>query len=683
MSIPNTLLKLLTDYSVEVPRVQRDYVQGRKDEHSTIVRTNLLNDIKRAFEKKSEPLDLNFVYGKISASKFYPVDGQQRLTTLFLLHLLAFSDDLSKTPLLLKFSYEARTTTRDFFKALVKNRKSVFCGPETPEEIISDAAWFIDSWRYDPSVSNAMTMLNDIANQVFDVANLKNQLEEENNPLVFFQFVKLDQLALEDDLYIKLNARGRALTSFENFKSKFIDRCSGICPDISDEIKSNLDNSWADLMWNIGKEKFDELYLRFFENVFLNYGVLKSESNKSVSKNWIYNLNYSDLFPDIFYSVRNTLNYLSYDSKSAAHKVIMEAISEVSPYPNRILFHAVCKYLSEENDPYLVNSDQFMDWMRVITNLVNNSRIEESDVYLRTVDSINALYPSRNSLLLYLATGVLKDLPGFLKEQFEEECLKARIICKDKAHRQAIVQSEKALPYFNGQIRSALYYSDFENKDDITTFEEYVNKISALFSDKKPKDGTLLRRALCSIGDYRLAVGNYKTFCIDDPNESSRTWSLKRLFSNHGNEVKTILDAIDISMPVDPQLKSLISGNTIPQNDWRYCLVSYPELFKLMSPSHLRMCSSYEQFLVPNKQSSGMNYSVYLYTLHLLLEKAGIKSEYVTENGANGARSLEVKNATVTFKNKIFTVEDLSGTTWKSSRVDIVDEVFAYIKGMP
>ena len=72
MSTPKTLLALLNKYKIEIPRVQRDYVQGRKDERSKIVRTNLLIDIKAAYEGRIEPLDLSFVYGKqIIIKNFY------------------------------------------------------------------------------------------------------------------------------------------------------------------------------------------------------------------------------------------------------------------------------------------------------------------------------------------------------------------------------------------------------------------------------------------------------------------------------------------------------------------------------------------------------------------------------------------------------------------------------------
>lgn len=689
MNTPNTLLKLLNVYRIEVPRVQRDYVQGKKDEHSTIVRTNLLNDIKSAYEGKQEPLDLNFIYGKTTEDNlFYPVDGQQRLTTLFLIHLYAFSEDDTKTKLFLKFSYQARTTTRDFFKELILHRKEVFSSEELPEAVIKDAAWFVDSWKYDPSVNNVLNALNDIR-AIFKADDLRGHLEEQNNPKVYFQFVKLDELGMEDDLYIKLNARGRELTAFENFKSRFLDRCIETCPLLSEEFKNSFDGLWADYIWNMSTEKedFDAIFLRFFETVFLNSKILKSEANKAISKNWVYNLNYSSIPEYLFFGVRNMFNYLAYHKSSTAERIVQGSICSQTPYPNKVLFYAVYVYLSDENNNSAVDNNLLNDWLRFFRNLVDNSRIEEADTYLRALSSIDLLKAQKRDILSFLASDTindLNDLSGFSKEQFEEECKKARIMCKDSVHKKIILDAEDALPYFSGQIRSILFYSEFEKVDDKGKFDKYLNAERALFIDKKPLNGNLLRKTLCAIGDYRLSVGNYKTLCIDDPNESSRTWSLKRLFSNHGSEVKELLDSIDVLVPIEPQLNSVIASKAIKQDDWRYCFTKYADvLFPLMSVSHLRMfTNNNEELIVPNKQSSGDNYSVYLYVLQYLLKKESIASEYFTEKGANGDRYLEVKDSKVRFKKKKFYIENASGT-WHTSTSDVLDEVVNQIKLMP
>ncbi len=104
------MLELLDEFYVEIPIIQRDYVQGRQNAGAKAVRQTLLADMKKALCKTTPPLDLNFVYGKTDGKRFIPIDGQQRLTTLFLLHLYAFRNDESKTPLLEKFTYETRAS---------------------------------------------------------------------------------------------------------------------------------------------------------------------------------------------------------------------------------------------------------------------------------------------------------------------------------------------------------------------------------------------------------------------------------------------------------------------------------------------------------------------------------------------------------------------------------------------
>ena len=70
---------------------------------------------------ENKPMSLNFVYGTIHGDEFIPIDGQQRLTTLFLLHLYVFAkkgnaEAIKK--LLDQFSYQTRYTTNRFLKKI-------------------------------------------------------------------------------------------------------------------------------------------------------------------------------------------------------------------------------------------------------------------------------------------------------------------------------------------------------------------------------------------------------------------------------------------------------------------------------------------------------------------------------------------------------------------------------------
>ena len=69
---------------ISIPIIQRDYAQGRKD--AATIRDKFLHEIFNRLDN-DENLFLDFVYGNIEGDKFIPIDGQQRLTTLFLLHL--------------------------------------------------------------------------------------------------------------------------------------------------------------------------------------------------------------------------------------------------------------------------------------------------------------------------------------------------------------------------------------------------------------------------------------------------------------------------------------------------------------------------------------------------------------------------------------------------------------------
>ena len=73
-----------------IPRIQRPYAQGRLRERETKIRNQFLGQI---FSHLCEGtvMDMNFVYGSVKETEkgvytMELLDGQQRFTTLFLLH---------------------------------------------------------------------------------------------------------------------------------------------------------------------------------------------------------------------------------------------------------------------------------------------------------------------------------------------------------------------------------------------------------------------------------------------------------------------------------------------------------------------------------------------------------------------------------------------------------------------
>ena len=150
---------------IVIPIIQRDYAQGRMDPDIKRVRQRFLGALYDSITVK--PIKLDFIYGNIDTEKdciLTPLDGQQRLTTLFLLYwYVAKKEKISKEEysFLTKFSYETRYSARDFCEKLIEFDPT-FTKKTVSEEIINQS-WFPWEWKKDPTISSMLTMIDDIS----------------------------------------------------------------------------------------------------------------------------------------------------------------------------------------------------------------------------------------------------------------------------------------------------------------------------------------------------------------------------------------------------------------------------------------------------------------------------------------------------------------------------------------
>ena len=70
-------IKTFKDKIIRIPMLQRDYVQGGKE--------SIISPFIDSLLDVGHTSDLNYIYGYTEQGYFVPVDGQQRLTTLWLL----------------------------------------------------------------------------------------------------------------------------------------------------------------------------------------------------------------------------------------------------------------------------------------------------------------------------------------------------------------------------------------------------------------------------------------------------------------------------------------------------------------------------------------------------------------------------------------------------------------------
>jgi hypothetical protein len=248
---------------IEIPLIQRDYAQGRTDGPVTRVREDFLDAIHLAVTGV-EPLGLDFVYGEISEGTLRPLDGQQRLTTLFLLHwyVASCTDHLDDVGTVLQFAYATRPGARRFCERLMQH---ALPPGAVPSAWILDQPWYLYVWRHDPTVQSMLVMLDAIhsrfAGDDFDAA--WSRLVNPDKPVISFHLLPIDDMGSAEDLYIKMNSRGKPLTEFENFKAQ-LEKALGGSPR-ADEFAHRIDGNWSDVMWPL--RGLDSL----FDAEFLNY----------------------------------------------------------------------------------------------------------------------------------------------------------------------------------------------------------------------------------------------------------------------------------------------------------------------------------------------------------------------------------------------------------------------------
>ncbi|MEU6559090.1 DUF262 domain-containing protein [Nocardia nova] len=253
---------------VEIPLIQRDYAQGREDTAAAVIRADFL-DVLCGAVAGSGSVSLDFVYGDVRKRALLPLDGQQRLTTLFLLHwYIAFrtgrlGPDLPWT----RFRYATRPSAEMFCERIVENPPPRDVAE--PSVWITEQPWYLYTWQHDPTIQAMLVMIRELDERLRD-ADLPiawTRLVSDSDPAISFHVLPIEEMGAGDELYIKMNSRGKPLTPFENFKARFEKALEG-SPRAA-EFADRVDGVWSDVLWRYRGEDdlVDEKFIRYFSFV--------------------------------------------------------------------------------------------------------------------------------------------------------------------------------------------------------------------------------------------------------------------------------------------------------------------------------------------------------------------------------------------------------------------------------
>lgn len=680
------LLKLCQ--RIVVPRLQRDFAQGR--DTAKEVREGFLNALYEALVRPADgaasPLNLDFVYGSMEdngGKHFLPLDGQQRLTTLLLLHwYLAWQDGVLLEFQAIawdgrhsRFSYAVRPSSEEFFDELVRYVPDN--APQKTSSIkrrIENQPWFYLHWRLDPTIQSSLTMLDAIHHRFAESKGLFSRLQDKSRPAITFQMLPLEHFGLSDDLYIKMNARGKPLTPFETFKARFEELLKQLYPTerreiggtsvpVHDFFSRRIDTQWTDFFWSF-RAKGSAIYDAAIMNLIWSVTWVSIDPDRSngggpaVTRYRESVGSYTD-FHKLGLLTRtfseNLICLLEAWSKGGAKltaqlpdaRYFAEATffekARLSPtkleYSELMMFAAFTSYL-RANEGNVIPAE-FQEWMRVVFNFVQNSDIERPDDYERGLGGLQKLLPHSREILSHLATVKTEPL-GFSRDQVQEEILKAQLMVAKPDWRTRLHQAE-AHGYFRGQIGFLLEFSGALTKATMRpvkdwipeehaqlqeSFDNYLAKAKLTFNEQGltslPGEAHQWQRSLLAVGDYLAPLGRNNSFATDRPGnpDSWKRW-LRGAAGGASRRIhlKTLWDRLDLSSDIGAQLAKI--RQTADLEPWRAAIVAYPQVIEYCWQREIRREQGVKEiYLLRKRQMNGAHAELFTFVLHLELSTA-------------------------------------------------------------
>ncbi|WP_160070197.1 DUF262 domain-containing protein [Sphingobacterium bovisgrunnientis] len=655
---------------ISIPKIQRDYAQGRNTLRAKEIRNEFLKNIHDAIldvkNSQGNALDLDFVYGSKELGSFIPLDGQQRLTTLFLLHwYLAFkANNLSGyTTVLSKFRYETRPTSNLFIKALckefgVEEYKKIF-GEDNANEnntfknIIENEHWYFSSWSFDNTISSMINMLDSIHSIFKDSDIVIDDLIQEDKPSITFNFLQLETYGLSDGLYIKMNARGKQLTSFENLKAQIsklikeggfnekynyslVTSSGEKAVDVETYFATKIDTIWSDYFWKLKGDEysFDNKLLNLLTFIGLNELIRLDIDlyDKAISQlEKVENISYYTLKEVGLLNESSIIKYIDtldvicsnqqdvvsfFENSQFKDEVFIPILTDkVRPvYERRVLFAGTFDFLIKN----IANPDfhELQKWSRLLFNLTNNTIYNRSKDFQDSLDGIKDFLNCYNGdvYATYLAQGI----KGFDTVQTLEEEIKITLRKKYSDFNSPIDQIENDA-YLAGQISCILKFSGIYDSYLISQFNNYTSgefeslkesldnsykKFKLCFDDNglKAFEQEEFRRALLSIDEFYIYSTNFFFY----NNSTSRDLSWKRLLKEVVNLGKTyrvgaaaltlLFNHINLNSPIQKQLEAIINDyiKITETKDWKYYFIKYPLLFQSSKQHYVKFFENIE-----------------------------------------------------------------------------------------
>lgn len=728
-----TFYELIDKNIIEIPIIQRDYAQGRTSTKVTELRDRF---VKSMLDKivRNEKMHLGFVYGKIEGKdknreillhkqavntllgsvtqyaekfnikvnsevisdaielsnipRFIPLDGQQRLTTLYLLYWYIAMRKGESFSGINNFKYNNRKFALDFCKEISRSENVYKIKNELKKELdvqLKGAPWFLDKWKNDATVSGMLVMLKKIHEEFNALLDFSfDNIEVKSLPFSF-DFLDLSELDQSDELYIKMNERGKQLTDFEHFKAWLQDKTAKDYQSQADksfleQFWVKMDTEWLEFFWrqldDVNYTALDDLFYNYLKTMAMNHhlSTLGLSDLPEQAKDLWQLVNNGDTYTNqdsVTYIPLSKFSYLIGDIKydvfsiealkfintcfefqlSDNRQEYLESLEPLlSPvfskgnilnfylkgkqftpnYWDHAMYFSILKFYQTFQEP---SNSFFVDWMRILRNLIYNTQIQNPENLYNALKSLNSLFLVEDSKSNPLSSLIQEEsfatIKFFSDTQYTEEKLKAKYIVESEWKEQ-ILNLEKH-NYFYGRIGFILNLSKSEEGIfDIGLFTDYGRLLSDLF--EKDTDEFLLQRALLTCEDYLIeSSSSNHSFCsTDTATLRNRNENWRRVFQDEKRRkiLKRLLDKLLYLKDLNAieRLREVIINSDVDKEDWRFYFINEPYTIKQCKSQQIREFNPNNIRLLQNKAITG--YHLELRSIYYLKQLKPVISQF-------------------------------------------------------
>ena len=285
------------DTKIIIPDLQRDYCWGDKavidikTKKTRELVTDFVKNIIDIFENESNTiLTIGLVYGYEQPHNHIQIcDGQQRLTTLFLLlgvinikaggcfddYIISKeerNDDYEP-----HLQYAIRESTLYFLRDLARN---VFISQNTSITDIKSSNWYFNEYDFDASIQSIISALLRIEDALKDNVNINfvdfGEFVLNNLKVLYYD---MENRSRGEETYVVINTTGEPLSSTENIKPLLLGR-----PSLSKREIETYSDQWEnreEWFWqNRGKDNTADNGLNEFFIWYWQIGLMQEKARK-------------------------------------------------------------------------------------------------------------------------------------------------------------------------------------------------------------------------------------------------------------------------------------------------------------------------------------------------------------------------------------------------------------------